>query len=245
MFILELAIFDILGIFQLANNDHKMNQRTNKEETPSTFNAFLKTLFKCGLAAFALFLILAPFLPSLVLSYANYQDQVIYVNEENFERLGAIKNQFKNIQPIPKENTLFIPKIGVNGQIYEGKGEDTLNLGIWRRPKTSTPDKGGNTVLAAHRFLYTSGPITFYHLDKLVVGDKITIFWNKQRYEYEVIETKEVLPTAIEIENNTKEPILTLFTCTPLFSTERRLVVVAKLVDAPAPETSPQKEASV
>lgn len=162
-----------------------MNQIVNKNETKTKtiIPSYLKTIFKCGLAAFALFLILAPFLPSLVLSYTSYQDQIVYVNEENFERLGSIKNQFKNIQPIPKENTLFIPKIGVNGQIYEGKTEDTLNLGIWRRPKTSTPDKGGNTVLAAHRFLYTSGPITFYHLDKLVMGDKITVFWNKQRYE--------------------------------------------------------------
>lgn len=129
-------------------------------------------------------------------------------------------------------NKLVVPSIGVDGVIYEGATVSTLNNGIWRRPNTSTPDKGGNTVLSAHRFLYETGPITFYHLDKVKMGDKIYVLWNNKRYEYQVFNISEVLPTQIEVEANTKDPIITLYTCTPLWTAEKRLVVKAKLLNS-------------
>lgn len=127
-------------------------------------------------------------------------------------------------------NLLIIPKIGVNGQIYEGNEESVLNKGFWRIPSTSTPDKGGNTVITAHRYLYKSGPNTFYLLDKISVGDQIAVFWNGLGYYYEVSEVFEVMPNQTEIQDNTDESILTLYTCTPLYTANKRLVVKAKLI---------------
>lgn len=101
--------------------------------------------------------------------------------------------------------------------------------GIWRRPNTSSPDKAGNTVLVAHRFTY-NGPAVFYHLDLMKKGHRFAVFWDGKEYDYEVIETKIVEPTAIEIENNTKEPIMTLYTCTPMWTAKQRLVIVSKLI---------------
>jgi sortase A len=132
---------------------------------------------------------------------------------------------------VPEENTIVIPKIGVDGRVHEGKSLATLNKGVWRRPRSSTPDKGGNTVFVAHRFLYTSGPNTFYHLDKLTQGDRFVIFWEKKRYVYEVTETRIVLPEELDIEAPTREPVLTLYTCTPLFTADKRLVVRAKVIE--------------
>jgi sortase A len=136
----------------------------------------------------------------------------------------------ENVISVPEDNRLQIPGIGVDGTIHEGTSIDLLNKGIWRRPKTSTPDKGGNTVLVAHRFLYRSGPNTFYLLDKVAIGDEITVWWNKSRYTYKVIETKTVEPDALEIEHSTDDARLTLYTCAPLFSSSHRLVVIAKPV---------------
>lgn len=133
------------------------------------------------------------------------------------------------VVPIPEENTLVIPDIDVNAAIVEGETSKALELGIWHRPKTSTPDKGGNTVLAGHRFLYTSGPRTFYHLDKLSVGDRVVVYWHKVRYEYIVDSVVVASPLAIEIEQPTSQPTLTLYTCTPLFTVDKRLVVRAHL----------------
>jgi len=132
------------------------------------------------------------------------------------------------LKPIPNDNFLIIPKIDVYGEVLVGDSINLLNSGIWHRPDTSTPPAGGNTVFVAHRFQYTTGPNTFYHLDKLAVGDEITVFWNGIEYDYSVIEVSVVSPDEVEIEYNTEEPIVTLYTCTPLWTATNRLVVKAK-----------------
>ena len=134
--------------------------------------------------------------------------------------------------PVPEDDTVLITSIDVNAPIVEGETSKALEQGIWHRPKSSTPDKGGNTVLVGHRFLYTSGPKTFYNLDKLKIGDMVTIYWHKIRYDYMVDSILVALPTAMEIEQPTAQPTLTLYTCTPLFTVGKRLVVRAHLLTA-------------
>ena len=138
--------------------------------------------------------------------------------------LGASTAQNKS-----QKNHVVIKKIGVDTNILEGLNESVLNRGVWRLPYTSTPDKGGNTVLTAHRYLEKVGPRTFYHLDKIEVGDKITVMWEGVEYQYDVISTQVVPSTAVEVEKPTLEPILTLYTCTPLWTSKDRIVVRAKL----------------
>jgi sortase A len=124
----------------------------------------------------------------------------------------------------------------LNAPTLEGPKSDWFSLlqeGIWRWPTSSTPDKGGNTVLLAHRFSYTGPHGAFYYLDKLKVGDEIGVIWNGKTYTYAVISSKEVPPTDTAIQNNTNDARLTLFTCTPLWSPKNRLVVVARLENTP------------
>lgn len=128
----------------------------------------------------------------------------------------------------PDQNMLVIPEIGVNGQIYEGKSVSVLDKGIWRRPNSSTPDRGSNTVLVAHRFLYRSGPNTFYNLNKVKVGDEFYIWWDNKRYTYKISEVTTVPPEDVEIEGPSKDAMVTLYTCT-LITASNRLVVRAML----------------
>lgn len=137
-----------------------------------------------------------------------------------------------NEQGIPLENYLVIPKIGVYIEIVEGDNEDwALNIGAWRLPDTSNPIDGGNTVISAHRFRYRPPSFkTFYLLDKLVPGDNFIIYWQEKEYDYVITETKVVEPNAVSIKDPTSAPQVTLFTCTPLFSTAKRLVVIGQLI---------------
>lgn len=128
---------------------------------------------------------------------------------------------------IPSDNRLVIPKIGVDNQIVEGNDDRSLYRGIWHYPTSSTPDRGGNTVLTGHRFQYLAGPRTLYLLDQTKVGDIIIVYWKGTEYDYIIKERKIVNPSAVEILSNTDNPQLTLFTCTPLFSTKQRLVLIA------------------
>lgn len=171
-----------------------------------------------------LYLIVMPFWPQLLfwLQSKNNDQSVPYHSALN-------SDADNNEKPPAKDNRLVIPQMNLDGMVHEGRYASTLKKGIWRRPHTSTPDKGGNTVLVAHRFTYRS-PSIFYHLDKLKTGDKFSLFWNEKEYIYQVREVKVVEPTDVYVEDNTKEPILTLYTCTPMWTAKQRLVVVANLI---------------
>lgn len=129
---------------------------------------------------------------------------------------------------------LFIPKIGVDMPIVVDEPNETkgLSLGAWHIPGTADPTNVngyGNFVLGGHRYLHTSGPETFFDLDKLEVGDTVSVLWNGKVYAYVVDASKVVPPTEVSVLNPSKTKILTLFTCTPVFTTKERLVVTARL----------------
>jgi LPXTG-site transpeptidase (sortase) family protein len=83
-------------------------------------------------------------------------------------------------------------------------------------------------VITAHRFMYRGVHNTFYHLPKVEIGDIVTVRWEGQDYRYQIKETKIVTPDQTSIEAPTEEPQLTLYTCTPLWKSTHRFVVIAK-----------------
>jgi sortase A len=171
----------------------------------------------------ALYIIAAPLLPGLAYWWGsrNGYAQPAYVSEA----LKFNKPSSTNAQG----NRLVIPKIGIDEPILEGAYASVADKGLWHRPASSTPDKPGNTVIVGHRYSYKPGVAqAFYNLDKLEVGEKIVVAWGGKSYVYAVTEIKVVPPTAIEVEANTTDTRLTLYTCTPLWTAKDRLVVVAK-----------------
>lgn len=129
------------------------------------------------------------------------------------------------------DSRLFIKKIGVSVPIVEGKDAGALLYGAWRYPGTSRPHKGSNTVIFGHRFRYLPpNNTTFYHLNKLAIGDAFGVQWLGKTYNYKVTETKIIQPNDFSVVQPTEKPRITLITCAPLFSTKERLVVVGELV---------------
>lgn len=156
------------------------------------------------------------------------------VTSARFERLDAPKIPVSPLPAVPavqtSEQIISIPVLGINETIHDGATEQTLDKGVWRMPQTSTPDKAGNTVLAGHRTLNYSRPGIFFHFDKLAAGDDILIQWHGQRYHYRVAKIFTVPPSAIEITRPTSVATLTMYTCTPVWTSAKRLVVQAELV---------------
>jgi LPXTG-site transpeptidase (sortase) family protein len=130
----------------------------------------------------------------------------------------------------PRDNRLVIPSIGVNMRVLEGPNENVLWRGAWRIPGTSTPNKGGNTVITGHRFQYRAGSNTLYLADKVKKGDLMVAYWNGKPYTYRVTEKKLVAPNADYIHAPSAKPRLTVYTCAPLFSTKQRLVLIGELL---------------
>lgn len=176
------------------------------------------------------YVIAAPFLPSLLFKLQDNGKKQNQLEQLIKPVKGSVSDQSSN--DAVSGNSLIIPALLLNQPILEGSIANqykTLNQGIWRWPLTSTPDKDGNTVLVGHRFTYTIPKGVFYYLNKLQLGDNIGIFWNKHRYLYQVTKISTVSPNDTSIEQNTSNPELTLFTCTPLLLPKDRLVIVANL----------------
>ncbi len=176
---------------------------------------------------------LIPYIPEIAYRIKPVGNEVGYAIPQ--ELADNLKVSLKDVKPIPKENRLIIPKINVDAEILEGETLSILDQkeGVWREPFTKTPEIGGNMVIAGHRFQYTPpNTKTFYHLDKLQNGDKILVFWKEKTYIYEIVGVKDVLPTQVDILND--DPgvpnKLTLYTCTPLGSNAKRLVIEASLI---------------
>lgn len=128
-------------------------------------------------------------------------------------------------------NTLQVASMRVDSRIWEGATTATLSNGLWRIPGSSTPDKGGNTVIAAHRWKWLpASKKSFYDIDKVKVDDVITMQWNGKTYSYKVSKISTVTPDKVDILQNSEKPKLTLFSCAPLFSSKYRLVVEADLM---------------
>lgn len=181
------------------------------------------TLLSILVITIGVYIALSPFIPQLLFWLRDKSPAVIA------PYTGALAQESGNDAPlpIPEENRIIIPDISLNEPILESSGIGVLNNGgTWRRPNTSTPDEGGNTVIIGHRF-FGSRASTFYHLDKVQVGSKVALYWEGTEKLYEVTETKVVPATEVSIEAPTDSEQLTLYTCTPLWTATNRLVVIA------------------
>jgi len=151
------------------------------------------------------------------------QKEPIVVGQSDEEQ--AVPNE-----TVPNENTLVIPKLGVTSLITEGNHEaERTYTNVWRQSHSSSPDQGGNTVVVGHRWKNLPKGYPLYYIDKIETGDEITVYWKGKKYQYEVYNTEIVEGTKIEIEDNTSEPILTLYACD--WTGKKRLVVQAKLIE--------------
>lgn len=193
----------------------------------------IKVLLVVVIAA-GIIILVYPFLPSLKYRLFPPEPRFPYVTKLNNSNLGiAGLPEQKTARPVPSDNRLVIPKIGVDVSIVEGKNENAALLaGAWHLPDTSSPDKGGNMVISGHRFRFRPpNNTTFYLLDKIMKDDLFIIYWQGKEYDYKVSETKIVNPNQVEILNNTAQAQVTLFTCTPLFTTRQRLVVIGQFLN--------------
>ncbi len=145
--------------------------------------------------------------------------------------LGVKEN---NSTEVPVGNRLVIPKIGVDAEILEGNSEDVMLIeeGVWREPFGTDPSQLGNMILAGHRFQYLPpNTKTLYNLDQIVVGDKFLVYWEGKDYAYVVHSVFEVYPHQTEIRDASEIPNeITIYTCTPIFTSEKRLVVKARMI---------------
>ena len=142
-----------------------------------------------------------------------------------------------------------IPKIGVEQAVVEGTGVGDLRKGPGHYRNTPLPGQPGNAAIAGHRTTYGA---PFNRIDELAPGDAILVTTLQGNFKYLVSEAPfPVSPRQNDVLFPKNDNRITLTTCHPKYSAEKRLIVVAKLAPrvkpAAAPKVSktPRKIASV
>jgi len=190
-------------------------------QTEYRFYRLLNRIIEILVISLAVFFILAPLTPYIGNLF----------NDTTIEQATSPKELFTEL-PVD-EDYIIIPSLGIRKQIVESDSIKKVHELVWRRPQGSIPDQGSNTVMVAHRYANIGGEraSTFYNLPDINLGADIYVRWKGKIYHYMVNSTDIVLPTEIEIEDPTTDPILTLYTCTPLWTSDKRFVVIAPLVN--------------
>jgi len=146
-----------------------------------------------------------------------------------------VVEQAVNEKPQADKNTVFIPSVGIQAGIEQGD-INVLDKGLaWHRiPDQGNPKKGGNMIITGHSFVWGYRPdevkkkSIFYDLKNSKVGDEVVVNWEGKQYKYKISKLKTVKPNAIEIEDQTSEPQLTIYTCTIGGAADGRVVIIAK-----------------
>jgi LPXTG-site transpeptidase (sortase) family protein len=147
--------------------------------------------------------------------------------------LEAASGSAPAVVKAPILDRLVIAQQGIDMPLVNWKnGEAALWTGAWLWPNGARPGQTGNMVVFGHRFRYLP-PLsnTLFKLDRVAVGDIITVHWKNADYRYRVIGSSVIEPDNLSVLAPSSKKLLTIITCTPVFSTSHRLVVIAQLLD--------------
>jgi sortase A len=130
---------------------------------------------------------------------------------------------------------LTIEAIGIyDASVFDSDGRWALAKGVAHHPQTSlpwSPTPQRNVYLAGHRmgFRGTWSRMIFYNLDKLERGDKVVLKDRTGRsYRYRVSEVLITDPKDVWVMGQVRgRDMLTLQTCTPYPTFQKRLIVRA------------------
>ena len=124
---------------------------------------------------------------------------------------------------------LAIPSVGLSTFVLAGHSEVNLERGPNHLASSPLPGTPGNAGIIGHRSGWGS---PFHHLDRLSLGDEITVTLNNgSRYVYRVTNQFVVQPDDFWVFESERDmaATLTLWTCHPRWGTSERLVTSAAL----------------
>jgi len=158
--------------------------------------------------------------------------------ELNFQ-INKSKPLPTDIIPIDKDFSIIIPKINANAKVIKNvdpsnsrEYQRALTQGVAHAKNSALPGEIGNTFIFAHSagnwYEANQYNAVFYLLNKLTSGDEVDVYYQGQRYVYQVSESKIISANDTKyMEKPTLSPKLTLMTCWPPGTTLKRLIIIA------------------
>ena len=167
-----------------------------------------------------------------------------YTTPGNVDPQNIIVNPASNaaVGPDPR---LIIPKLNVDVPVIYGVNAADHNAQMKAMEKgaahfaiagaNAVPGQVGNAVFSAHSSNDAFAPgdhkFVFAQNEKLVKDDIIYMHYQGKRYTYAVTKKEVVMPNEVSrVQIQTDKPMLTLISCVPLGTAEKRLLVFAEQI---------------
>lgn len=129
--------------------------------------------------------------------------------------------------PGPRSPTrIVIPDINLDWPVVEGDGWEELKQGVGHRVGSVNPGERGNLVLSGHNDVFGE---PFRDLEKMQVGQPVMVYAGAGTFRYIIKAKRVVAPTDMSVLESSRNPIVTLITCTPYRVDTQRLVLIGEL----------------
>lgn len=189
----------------------------------------LAGLFVCA----AIFILLNA---QLIIAQLEYQQRAQYVQTTSIPTTATVIPVYHVNPSAPPQ--IIINKINVTAPVNFTETRinqyvflQDLHNGTVHYPGTALPGQTGNVAIFGHSsgVWWEAGNYKFVFtlLDKLTYNDQIFVDYKGIRYVYQVYNTKVVMPDDMTVLNQGGNHILTLITCTPVGTSQKRLIVQA------------------
>lgn len=163
----------------------------------------------------------------------------VLVDDTNAQDANRVQKEAEELG-LDAYYSLYIPKIDAKSRVVpnvnpgnEKEYLAALKEGVAHAAGTYFPGQGKNIFLFSHStdspLNYAQYNAVFYLLNKLEEGDRVTVFFAGEKFEYEVEQVQTVGADATEwMTKDYGGERLILQTCTPPGTSWRRLLVIAK-----------------
>ena len=161
--------------------------------------------------------------PELWDAMVAYNESIYAENQSGMVNLQSLEKQSFVLQNYGLEDEVFgvlsVPAIELSMPIYLGASRANMAIGAALMTETSLPigTPNSNAVICGHRGW--NGASYFLHIDKLQIGDTVTITNLWEELEYTVVSTKIISPydlDAVKIQDG--KEMITLLSCHPVAS---------------------------
>lgn len=161
--------------------------------------------------------------PKLWDAMVAYNESIYAENQIGIVNLQSFEKQSFVLQNYGLEDEVFgvisVPAIELSMPIYLGASRANMAIGAALMTETSLPigTPNSNAVICGHRGW--NGASYFLHIDKIQIGDTVTITNLWEELEYTVVSTKIISPydlDAVKIQEG--KEMITLLSCHPVAS---------------------------
>ena len=103
-----------------------------------------------------------------------------------------------------------------------GKNNEDVIFG----PRFGRLNESTSSILTLHDYQLRAE--IFKNLEDIKKGDEIILWYQSKKYKYKVTEIKTVAPSDVSVLKPTSTEQVTLMTCVPVGTNQKRLVVIGK-----------------